>query len=616
MKPQSFNHTLRVLERLLTAGEPAPLNNLVHVRENDEFFAGTSSRVLRQQIYRRPSGLLVPESALRGKNLLDHMHVYLTAEETLGQVVDAATLARWFGQMSVEHAVRFAGHWMAKLEQPGSDRHDVDAAFLDYFAEPRRTVIQNVLRDPNRALVIPQALLFMARLALLHSPSQPWNELDGDKGPVLATMGLTDHLSDAIDDDEELVVTRVPGQVGRELIANQLFNAREDLRTMWATFQRCWREMPVDMAADPRMRTNLPTQYLESTGVDLGDLVLATGALASHAIVHGQATVPLTYLSALGWSAERLDAVLSLFAATPQQLRQMLNDEAEKYPSTWSTRTFDQFPVVRWADSLTVLSTDKVARRAAGLWPMYDILRELESNGSKVAIGQVRETVAYAYETWVVEAFAGIVGDERRLYREDECKRAYPKSKVADAVLDYPDGWVVVEITTPGLKAATAAGISDAAVVQDINNCVRKAQQLDTMIANLRRDERSLTHTHSNGPRRFYPVLVIADRFAANPILMTLLWERLEELRVLQGDDVAPLEVLELEDLDVLEGLIESEGPDLVTILREKEKSAFRGGTMQQYIVWGRGVNPEPPTRVRQRCMVWADLARKALAAA
>ncbi|KRC46473.1 hypothetical protein ASE19_21880 [Nocardioides sp. Root79] len=544
------------------------------------------------------------------------MHVYLTAEETLGQVVDAATLARWFGQMSVEHAVRFAGHWMAKLEQPGSDRHDVDAAFLDYFAEPRRTVIQNVLRDPNRALVIPQALLFMARLALLHSPSQPWNELDGDKGPVLATMGLTDHLSDAIDDDEELVVTRVPGQVGRELIANQLFNAREDLRTMWATFQRCWREMPVDMAADPRMRTNLPTQYLESTGVDLGDLVLATGALASHAIVHGQATVPLTYLSALGWSAERLDAVLSLFAATPQQLRQMLNDEAEKYPSTWSTRTFDQFPVVRWADSLTVLSTDKVARRAAGLWPMYDILRELESNGSKVAIGQVRETVAYAYETWVVEAFAGIVGDERRLYREDECKRAYPKSKVADAVLDYPDGWVVVEITTPGLKAATAAGISDAAVVQDINNCVRKAQQLDTMIANLRRDERSLTHTHSNGPRRFYPVLVIADRFAANPILMTLLWERLEELRVLQGDDVAPLEVLELEDLDVLEGLIESEGPDLVTILREKEKSAFRGGTMQQYIVWGRGVNPEPPTRVRQRCMVWADLARKALAAA
>jgi hypothetical protein len=604
------------LEQLLTGKDPTPVGTLVTVRDGDVFIPGTTVRPLQRVMYRLASGLLVPPSVAVPKGLLDDMQVYLTPDETTGEHMPISVLAHLFTRMSAEQAVQFAAWWTARLEHPRADRHAIDQEFLEnYLAEPHRTRVRNLLRDESRALVVPQALMFLAHHGLRFSRVEGGIDLQTtDHVPALASLGIPAYLSPDIDESAgDLVVTKVPGRLGRDLIAIQMFNARKNRRTSWATFQRCWRELPLERVDDPRMQVNLPGEFERATGVRLDDLVLLCAVLSSAVMVHGQPSIQLQSLDMLGWATERRDRALRLIAADPEQMRQMLDQEAEEYPGTWSTRTFDQFPVVHWGDRLTVLSPMKLANRAAGLWPMWDIARELGLLGDSKRVGQVRSTVAYSHETWVLEAFAGIVGDASRFYSETKLRAAYPKGKVADAALDYGSAWVVVEVTTPGLKADTAAGVSDEAVVRDLQNCVAKATQLDATIKNLRDDERALTGQPASAAKRFYPVLVIADRFAANPILMVLLWERVQSLGILQGVDVAPLEVMELEDLDVVEGYIEESGPDLVSVLESKTHSNYRAGTMHQYVTSGLGKNPLPPARVRDRWALWIDLARENL---
>lgn len=66
---------------------------------------------------------------------------------------------------------------------------------------------------------------------------------------------------------------------------------------------------------------------------------------------------------------------------------------------------------------------------------------------------------------------------------------------------------------------------------------------------------------------------------ALNPVTHELIQLRLKELELLQDDDVDDLKVVTIEELEMVEALQESGGPDLVTLLdRKREGPLFRTG--------------------------------------
>jgi hypothetical protein len=567
-------------------------------------------------MYESASGLVIPESAMMTPDPTDHMYVYLTTEEIFGpgQTLSLPAIIDNVQKVSLETTLAWCAAWVARLHHPGRTKGEVDAEFIaTYLAGSHREKIENLLRDPHAVLLAPQTFVVIAKLALEHSARRGAPPPDDEDILPLITAALTlpTHLTAGLDEltDEDLVIDVDAGPMGPYLVANQLFNNAPEWRTAWAVNQRCLRELPRELADHPRV-VDFGGAYLDATGVPLDDLVTVCAVVWSRAISEGP-SFPLSYFDALKWDPVRLEAVLNLVSATPETLRDLLREDAKSFGVLWSTRTFDRFPIVRWAEGyLTVLHPAWVVNRSTGLWPLLDVRRELQSRDERSKAGKVAGSVEHIHEHFALEVVENLVGTQR-MYRDDALRSAYgKKGKVADAAVDYGTSWVVVEVTTPGFRLETLAGVSEDSLAQDIDDIVRKARQAQATIDNLRRDEAALTgQLPAPGQRRFYPVVVIASRFAGNPITFTMLRERLKREGVLQADDCAPLEVLQFEDLLALEGASEKHGYGFLAMLAEKAAIERPLVPMLEFLSHKLGGSVPLPYRVERSWPEWMNTA-------
>jgi hypothetical protein len=227
----------------------------------------------------------------------------------------------------------------------------------------------------------------------------------------------------------------------------------------------------------------------------------------------------------------------------------------------------------------------------------------LEICGDKKLKRKAEGCFEYISEVYALEVLrdavptAGVV----RLYKDDALRRAYgDRRKVADAAIDYGDAWVVVEVTTSRPQRGTVSGQSEKAVSDDLDKLVEKASQIESTIAAIRTDETALTGASSPGHRHFHPVLVVTDGFPVNPISLTLLRERLAARGLLQNSDTGPLEVLDLEELEMIEQVHHAGGPSLRDLLAGKEASGVMGNVgLRDYMLLSLRLQPEQGRHIK-----------------
>lgn len=378
--PEHFDAMERVRE-LLCGRDPLPQNYLVAVGGEQWFTQGSVTPPLGPQYAQTSTGLIVPMSVAREPAPIDQVKLYLTGEETLGAWVPLEQVLAALVQVPVELALPWVARWLSALRRPAASQTAVDVVFVDeHLLEPHRTRVRNILRDPGRVLVTPQALFCIAKLALLLCPSSGGPPPEEDVRPlVFALLGLADHLAadlDGLDEAEEIVIGDRPGPLGREVIANQLANSNRQETGRWTAFQRCWRELPSELAGHPRM-VDLEAAYESATGVSLDDLVTVCGA-AWASCANGNVMLAPDYFDGLGWAPERLERVLQLVSCDPASLSAEVRLEAEEFGIAWAIGTFERYPLVRWPSGpLTVIDPELTLDRGCGVWPLYDILREL-----------------------------------------------------------------------------------------------------------------------------------------------------------------------------------------------------------------------------------------------
>ena len=576
-----------------------------------ELFGSAPPGQQDQAMYQLANGLIVPESAVTTADPLDRMRVYLTTEEILGpgRTISLAAIIEGVKTVSLESTISWCAAWVAKLFHPGKTHREVDAEFLDsYIHGPYRTKIENLLRDPHAVLLAPQTLIVIAKIALEFCEPVGEPPANEDVQPLItAALALPTHLTAEVEDlvDDDLVIDVNAGPMGVYLVANQLFNNAPNWQTAWAVYQRCLRELPRELADHPRV-VDFEAAYFDATGVPLEDLVTVCAVVWAQTI-SGNPTLMFSYFDALKWDSDRLDAVLDLISATPERLRELLRADADSLGVLWSTKTFDQLPLVRWRDRHTVLHPAWVVNRSTGLWPLLDVRRDL---GDRKRVSRVAASVEHTHEHFALEAVEDLVGAQR-MYRDDALRRAYGKGgKVADAAVDYGSSWVVVEVTTEGFQLKTVAGVSEQTLAEDVDDIVRKATQVEATIDNIRRNERALTgHAAAPGPRKFYPVVVVASKFAGNPVTFTMLSARLKAAGVLQADDCAPVEVLTLDDLLAMEGASEKYGFGFLDLLAEKASVEGPLVPMIEFLAHKLGHNAPLPARVERSWKEWMGTA-------
>jgi hypothetical protein len=352
---------------------------------------------------------------------------------------------------------------------------------------------------------------------------------------------------------------------------------------------------------------DLQRTYAEVVGAPLGDVLVVGMSLWAHGL-SGSPGVPPDYFAALQWSQQRLTAALRPFTTDPVTLRAGLQADARGHGLPWGFDTIEQYPVVRLGDgSLLVLDPALLVRRLFGGLTVYDITAPLRDRGdraSRTRAAQVESCVRHLAEVYALELLQAITGRSpaaQRVFDDPALRAAFARRgrRLADAVVDYGDAWVVVEVTTSKLTRGSVAA-SPAAISRDLDKLVGKVEQLDSTIAALRAEEAALTGAPPRVARRFYPLLVVAEGFPVNPHSVELLRQRARHRGLLTEADTAPLEVVDTVELSMLQAVAEQYGITMRDVLAGKAEARLFRTSVRDYLLRECGYQPRRPDRIAE----------------
>ncbi|MFJ5865073.1 hypothetical protein ACIQEY_11780 [Streptomyces parvus] len=532
------------------------------------------------------------------------MAVYLTAEEIFGFVPPSDYTERQLERIPLEDVLRFCAWTLTALAMPDASARDVEKSFVNTLMQgPLRDRVLNLLRDDRRRLLVPQAVMLLARTAVHVSPDTvPQGAPRGDLTvALLCNSQSMGHHSES----GPTVIADQPGPLGREIIANQHFNHTWSVSGVLARYARRWLELPMEHLSEPGA-INLSQAYEDCTGVRLDDLAAVAGYLWART-TQGHFVLEHAEYSALTLPAERLHRVLSLISNDLSGMREAVRQERPEHRTEWSFDPFQRWPVIRLPERrLLVLDPRHLVSRAFGWLPIMDIRfpppHHPRPSGHKTLATRAEQTLRRITEVYVSEVLHRITEDAstaRRVYDDAQLKAAYTAKgqRIADAAVDYPGTWIVIEVTTTQLRREAATAVPDESQIKDIDKLIEEVDQINATIDALRQDETALTGISPTHPRRFLPLLVLPEGFPVNPVTLTVIRERARSRGLLQAPDTDPLEIADIEELEMIEGMQEDGGPSLLEILQSKNAGTLRNTGLREHIFYGLNLSPSKPAR-------------------
>jgi hypothetical protein len=315
------------------------------------------------------------------------------------------------------------------------------------------------------------------------------------------------------------------------------------------------------------------------------------------------------YFDASAFPHDRRDAALRLLAVDLDQMRTLVQEETNTAGFDWAFTAFRRFPLLRTRDGeLIVLSGKLLLERIAGgaaYWELDDYFRRQ----SEQAFFQFRSFHGRVVERHVrdgVEAIAAALpGGGRRVWYEDDQwaawgnKRKGAQDKACDILIDYGWAWVCIEVVSGRLTQKSLTQGSGVDFDQDVDKLVEdKLAQLDASIRNLRKHEDALTGQPPMPGKRFFPVVLAGYGFPANPITLSVIQQRAAAAGVLQGPDVAAVEVLDFDNLEQVEGAAQEGGLTLAELLADKQTANLRLASLDQYMHFERNLALRRPDRI------------------
>jgi hypothetical protein len=514
-----------------------------------------------------PGELLLPASAVPSP--IDAMKAYVTDEEAFGRVLGRRFALRWLAGQERASVLRWCAAMLNSRLRPEADHETLDMELAEDFQdEVTRERATNLVRG-GAALAAPQGLLTMAKLALLHSTERGSGGNDNLRAAALL----------AIQGSLEPGGSSATGQPGDDLagqiLRTQAFAAAMHPGTLIASFQVRWRSLPPTMTSHAEY-ADLEAAFVEATGTPLDDPRIAGLALFTAVIREPRLPVSIQGTAArLGWSEERFDAAIRLFASEPAPLAELARAEDAKHGgSPWAFDTLRQFPVIRIVPGVVlVVSVGLLLDRLFGWPPLFDVEEGLKAQGvAQTRISRTKGFFRRVCEAEVLDALHRIAPDVvggRRFYPDHDMSRAYgaKRTKLADAAIDYGHSWIVAEVCTSQLTRETLVGGRPEDLAADLARTIDvKVLQLDSTIRQLIADEGKLTLGTPVERRRYLPLLVLTEGFPLNPATWPEIRSRLGRLPLTNDRRAAPLRIVDREDVYLLEMLAE-EGVSALDVL-------------------------------------------------
>jgi hypothetical protein len=598
---RDFQSAMHQVRDLLTSDQPASVSDYLMVpKEGQPYIRGSSVSSLEMRTVLTKSGLHVPITAKLGPDPIDLLKTYVTASEAFGRSMGMPHVLRWLAEADRDSVLRDVAGVLAERQAIAANWNECDRGLVQrLFREDVAAKILNLLGH-DRPLVSPQGLLILAKGALQLSPVGGNTDMSMLVPAVLAIQEDLGTRDRAQPDDEADRLTS-GGRLFREVLRSQAFHSQRYEGTVMPQFDLRWRELPRAMAGE-RGALDLEAVFAEATGVGLDDFTaLGLGLWARAAEQPGQ-PIPLAYFASFHWADERLERTLQMIARVPGELSGALTEHEEEFGYQWSFDPIRRFPVVRLDhDRVLIISPRLLFERVFGWLPIFDVVRALEADGQQRRGKQVESFFRRVCERQAMDALRAIAGNgpAKRLYDEADLQRAFGRGRTADAVLDYGSTWVVVEISSRQLVRESVIGGSREHLETDLARGIyTKAEQLHATITQLADDESRLTGVATVLGRRFVPLLITTEGFPINPMTTTVIEADLVAKGLLAGPLVAPIRIIDQEELYVIEAIVEDGDAGLLDLLDGYNAGRLRGMGFKDWASAERGLELGRPARL------------------
>jgi len=593
-----FRRSLRQLERLFTGDQPAEAGSYIFVPEPGRAYVrGTAVRSLDIATVRTPSGLWVPATAATGPAPIDLIKTYLVASEVFGGTYGLSDALDWLSRADRDMVLIECAGLLAEREKVDANWHDLDVDLSRrIFQEPHSTKVVNLLGD-DRHLLSSQGLLVLAKAALQVCPAV------GDRSVSFAVPAVL-AFQEVLGRDDDTAVGADAGSPAhslfREIVQSQAFYGETYEGSLMTHFQLRWRELPAAMTSE-RQWVDLEQTFGDATGVPLEDFLAIGLALWARSMQHPGQAITFGTLANFRGGPARIEAVASLIAGEPTALGTALADQERRFGFRWSFDALRHFPVVRpSSESFLVLSPRLLFERIYGWLPIFDLETSLRSRGDSKAAERAKHFFRRVCERQALDSLRACAvegGLARRFYSEADLKMAYG-GRTADAAIDCGSAWVVAEVSTAQLKRESVVGGDPAELEKDLDRAVyTKARQLDATVCALQADESRLTSAEPVVGRRIVPLLVVTEGFPVNPNSTLAIERKLKDEGLLQGGLIAPIRIVDQEELDMIESVVES-GGGLLDLLDAYNGGRLRAAGFKEWLLLERRLQPSRPSRL------------------
>jgi hypothetical protein len=260
---------LQQLQELFTGKEPAEVRTgVVTVDDNRVMVPGTTAHVLPSNFVTLRSALLVPAGA--APRPLDLAGVYIIGKELFGIAPSPEWTEAQLRGLAFADVLRFVGETLAAYRRPGADEQQVDREMAERWLSGEALLrAGNLLHNPGRRLVVPQALYVLAKLAAASSPDAVPAGVEGGL-PAGALFGAVEALENpsAQPRSGDVVISTTVSELSSYMIANHHLNRPLDADHLLARFVRQWVELPRERAGEGQA-LDLEQTFREVTGVPL-----------------------------------------------------------------------------------------------------------------------------------------------------------------------------------------------------------------------------------------------------------------------------------------------------------------------------------------------------------
>jgi hypothetical protein len=600
----SFPKEIERLRRIVSGTEPAGLPQYIATpRLNQPYATGSLAPHLGiiETAGMSSGGVILPKVDV-AKEPIKYMSGFIGLDEYLGKVLTAEFGSydndHWIDVLVSQHPkqalVTELAFLNSAIRQPKLEAELLDQ-FKTFLREPLLGAFVQAMgeRDLPRVFLARQPILRAIRHVLLYA------------GEVKQTMPFPPHVAAPM--LAHAFATRVghfpeggpdlwPGLnagLAMELIQNFLFNQQEDVLARLDRYSRLWNDYGRRLQRT-RLRASPDDLVKEAIGVERLDLFAVAFALLARALNWkvGE-NFSVDPYAGVGMDRATFDAALRVCAADEATLE----SELRRAPADWAMLPFERHPVLHLGGTVVILDQGYLLDRVtSGLyWIVLDHERDAYGEGAKElmvwsqAYSEMVEALAEdALRAVAPRLLTGAGG--KTFYTEADIASAYGKGvQITDVAIDFGRGIGLFEVQKGQVSAETRHQAVVEKFISDTERMVLlKAKQLQGTADALLADEAPLTGYSATYKRQIFPVAVQGATYPVNPITDEYIAVNLKERRLLNGRDdprLHPLAVVDIGELEMVEGLVESKGVGVLDVLEGWKKSPGYRWSFRNYLI-------------------------------